>query len=150
MMKSPLPGWEKVLNHVRIDLGPERKPLLIAVDGVDNVGKSSFASWLAWQIAMPAVHLDLHVIKGSRPLQWRGQELARIVGSRIDNGNPVVVEGILVLYALDQILRRPDFLIYISGESTSSISRLLDEYRVRQNPEKVARTVLEGFKEVDF
>jgi 2-phosphoglycerate kinase len=58
-MKQALPGSEKLLEQVLEHLGPKRAPLLIAIDGADGVGKSSLASWLAWQIGAPAIHLDL-------------------------------------------------------------------------------------------
>jgi adenylylsulfate kinase-like enzyme len=36
----------------------ERRPLLIAVDGLDGSGKSSLAAWLSWQLEMPVIHLE--------------------------------------------------------------------------------------------
>jgi 2-phosphoglycerate kinase len=49
-MKSPLPESAALLKKVQQCLGPNRAPLLIAIDGADGVGKSSLASWLAWQL----------------------------------------------------------------------------------------------------
>jgi tRNA A37 threonylcarbamoyladenosine biosynthesis protein TsaE len=83
MIKTPLSGSEQVLARLQNELGPDCKPLLIAIDGADGVGKSSLASWLAWQLGMPVVHFDLYLIRDSKPLQWRTDELARIIGVRI-------------------------------------------------------------------
>jgi pantothenate kinase-related protein Tda10 len=47
MIKSPLPESVALLEKVHECLGPNRLPLLIAIDGADGVGKSSLASWLA-------------------------------------------------------------------------------------------------------
>ena len=58
-MKLPIPRSDELLERVQIALTPNRLPLLIAIDGADDIGKSSLASWLAWQTGMPTVHLDL-------------------------------------------------------------------------------------------
>jgi hypothetical protein len=60
----------------------------------------SWASWLAWQLGAPAVFLHLYVIMDSNPLRCRTDEL-RLVG----HAAPPVVEGIMVLAALDAIDR---------------------------------------------
>ena len=147
MIKSPLLGSEKLLQCLQDQLGPGRKALLIAVDGVDGVGKSSLASWLGWQLGMPTVHLDFYVIRESSPLRWMTDELARMIGTRLDIGRPVIVEGIRILDALDQIKRSPDFLIYVRGADRHSFSRELSEYRMRQKPEVRAQFSLEGFSD---
>ena len=68
-------GPEALLRKVQDAMGPDRLPLLIAIDGADGIGKSSLASWLAWQLGAPAIYLDLYVIRGSNPLRWRSDEL---------------------------------------------------------------------------
>jgi 2-phosphoglycerate kinase len=59
MVKAALSGSVALFEQVQERLGPNRLPLLIAIDGADGVGKSSLASWLAWQLGAPAVYLDL-------------------------------------------------------------------------------------------
>jgi hypothetical protein len=147
MLKLPLPGSEDLRKQVIEQLGPHRRPLLIAIDGPDGVGKSSLASWLAWQLGMPTVHLDLYLIRNSKPLQWRIDEVARIIDCRIGRDRPVIVEGILVLDVLDQINRRPDFLAYVRGEGGYVLSSSLNEYFARQEPERRAQITLQGFDE---
>jgi hypothetical protein len=101
MIKSPLPESVALLEKVHECLGPNRLPLLIAIDGADGVGKSSLASWLAWQLGAPAVYLDLYVIRDSNPLRWRTDELRRIVNRRlVDHAAPLVVEGIMCQLAV--------------------------------------------------
>jgi hypothetical protein len=148
MIKTPLPESVALLEKVHECLGPNRLPLLIAIDGADGVGKSSLASWLAWQLGAPAVYLDLYVIRESNPLRWRTDELRRIVNRRlVDHAAPLVVEGIMVLAALDAIDRKPNFLIYLEGKGGNGLSRRLAAYRARYQPEQHADFRLQGVAE---
>jgi hypothetical protein len=139
MVKAPLSGSVALLEKVQARLGPNRLPLLIAIDGADGIGKSSLASWLAWQLGAPAIHLDLYVIRGSDPLRWRTEELRRVVNARlVDHAAPLVIEGIMVLDALAAIDRKPDFLVYLAGVGGHGLSDRLAAYRARHQPEQRA------------
>jgi hypothetical protein len=81
-MKVPIPRSDDLLDRIKDALTPNRLPLLIAVDGADNAGKSSLASWLAWQLGMPAVQLDLY-LTNLRPIQWLTEDLDRVVARRL-------------------------------------------------------------------
>jgi len=155
MLKSPLPGYNELLVRLKERLGPERLPLLIAVDGPCGVGKSTLTSWLCWQLEMPSVHLDLYLIRNTEPQQWRTDDLQRVIEARIGHGGPVIVEGVVLLDVLTQIGRSPDFLIYIRGESADpdedediaalepDFQRVVREYGSRREPEKRAQCVLD-------
>jgi hypothetical protein len=148
MVKAALSGSVALLEQVQERLGPNRLPLLIAIDGADGLGKSSLASWLAWQLGAPAVYLDLYLIKDSNPLQWCTDELRRILSARlVDHAGAVVVEGIMVLDALGAIGRNPDFLIHLDGEGGRLLSSRLAAYRARHSPEQRADFRLQGFAE---
>jgi 2-phosphoglycerate kinase len=95
-VKGPIPGSVELLDRVQTALTPNRLPFLIAIDGMDGVGKSSLGSWLAWQLGMPAVHLDLF-ITSLHPIRWLTADLKRVVDLRLERGRPVIVEGVLVL-----------------------------------------------------
>ena len=92
-MKVLIPRSVELLDRVQTALTLNRLPLLIAVDGMDGVGKSSLASWLAWQTGMPTVHLDLF-ITSLQPIQWLTADLKRVVDLRLDRRRPVIVEGV--------------------------------------------------------
>jgi uridine kinase len=128
----------ELLGHVQERLSLNRFPLIIAIDGRDGVGKSSLASWLGWQLGMPAVHLDLYLVRDSNPLRWRADELDLIIQSRLGNGRPIIVEGIMLLKALRTLGRTPDFLIYVRGEGGHVLSNQLIEYDSQQRPEDQA------------
>src|SRR5262245_36929945 len=148
IIKSPLPGCEALVHKVQERLGPNRLPLLIAIDGPDGVGKSSLASWLAWQLGAAAIHLDLYVIRGSDPLRWRTEGLWRVVNARlIGHAAPLVIEGIMVLHALATIERKPDFLVYLAGVGGHGLSGRLAAYRARHQPEQRADVRMQGYAE---
>jgi uridine kinase len=81
-IKSALASYEELLAQVQKELGPKRQPLLIAIDGPDGVGKSALASWLAWQLEMPSLHLDVYLVRDSKPQQWRTDDLDWAIRSR--------------------------------------------------------------------
>src|SRR5262245_5964906 len=144
--KTPLTGSVALLEKVHDRLGPDRLPLLIAIDGADGVGKSSLASWLAWQLGAPAIYLDLYIIKGSNPLRWRSDELQRIINTRlVEHAGPLVAEGVLILDALGAIGRKPDFFVCVDGEGGHGLSTLIAEYRMRHEPKQQAQFRLDGF-----
>jgi uridine kinase len=145
-MKKPLPGSEELLAEVKQALTPNRLPLLIVIDGADGVGKSSLASWLAWQLGAPAIHLDLYLVRDSDSLRWRSDELQAILNTRlVEHAKPVVVEGILILQVLGKIGRKPDFLVYLDGEGGHFLSKQLADYRAQYQPEQQAQFHLQGF-----
>jgi hypothetical protein len=79
VLKSALPGYEELLAIVQRELGADRRPLLVGIDGPTCVAKSSLASWLGWQLGMPALHLDLYSVRGSNLQQWRTDDLGRVL-----------------------------------------------------------------------
>jgi len=126
-------------------LGADRLPLLIAIDGADGMGKSSLASWLAWQLEMPAVHLDLYIVRDTEPLCWKETDLSRIIEEQLDLGRPLIVEGLLVLDALASVGRRADFWIFVRGSGGHELSKRISDYNSRREPETNADFLLDGF-----
>jgi pantothenate kinase-related protein Tda10 len=82
-MLKPIENSIDLLKTLQRKLGPDRLPLIIGIDGRSGAGKSSLASWLAWQLGMPSVHLDLYVERDSEPLSWRYEDLARVITARL-------------------------------------------------------------------
>ena len=144
-IKTVLPGSEELLEKVLAHLGRE---MVASTDwhGDDGIGKSSLASWLAWQLGASTVHLDLYLIRDSNPVRWRTEDLQRVVTTRLDqHEGPLIIEGMMLLEALPGIGRKVDFLVYVDGPGTRSLSKMLAEYRARHQPERLASCRLQGF-----
>ena len=156
-VKTALPRYEELLAQVQKELGPNRRSLLIAIDGADGVGKSSLASWLAWQLEMPSLHLDVYLVRDTTPQQWRTDDLERAIRSRLDLGRPVIIEGILLLDVLDKVGRTPAFLVYVQDQDenedhpdASDLRKSLIDYRLRQKPEQRAKFKLAAVNWQEF
>jgi hypothetical protein len=123
----------------------ERRALLIGVDGLDGAGKSSVAAWLSWQLEMPAINLDLYIIRDTEPLAFRSDHLNAAVDSCLSMGRPVIVEGVMLLDVLDSIGRRPDFLVFVEKENRndSNMRKQVPPYLKRRRPREGADWVLE-------
>ena len=144
-LKQPLPRSEELLGQIKLALTPDCRKPLICVDGANGLGKSSLASWLAWQLSAVAIHLDLYVIPDSRPLQWRTDDLQRTIDARLRIG-PAIVEGVLVLNALEVVKLSPDFLIFVEGGSPSlRLEPEIEAYNAQRRPRDRANFTLQGF-----
>jgi uridine kinase len=142
-VKDVIPRSVELLYSVKKALTPNRLPLLIAIDGADGVGKSSPASWLAWQLGMPAVHLDLY-LTSLHPIQWLTPDLKRVVDRRL---RPVIVDGVMVLDALDQIERKADFVVFVKGVGSISLAGQLVEYQEQRSLPGSAHFTLQRYAE---
>ncbi|HEX9209262.1 MAG TPA: hypothetical protein VF901_02020 [Bradyrhizobium sp.] len=144
LLLAPLEYLE-LRRRLRNALGfpTERRPLLIGIDGLDGSGKSSLAAWLSWQLEMPAVSLDLFIVPDSSPLAFQTEHLAAVVNARSTTERPLIVEGVLLLDALDAIGRRPDMLIFVERDGNgSTMPQHVAPYIERQQPRARASHVL--------
>ena len=145
-LKRSLPGYTDLLDRVQVALTAQRLPLLIAIDGAEDCGKSSLANWLAWQLGMPAIQLDLYLIGDGR-LAWHMSELKNALARRHSTGRPIIIEGILILDALDQIGRKPDFVVHVrGGQENSSLFPQIEKYRARRKPVEISDYTIEGYR----
>ena len=140
-MKAPIQRSDELLDRIEA-----RRPLLIAIDGADGIGKSSLASWLAWQLGMPTVHLDLF-LTSLHPIQWLTADLKRAVDRRLDLKRPVIVEGVMVLDALDQIGRKADLVVYVEGVGGIGLAEQLVEYQDVRSLPSSADFSLDGYSD---
>src|SRR5262245_55494986 len=107
------PEYTELHAAITQRLTPDRLPLLIGIDGREGASKSSCGSWLSWQLGMPCIHLDLYVKPDFGG--WHVDHLRRVIDARLARARPrpVIVEGCLLIRALAQIERKPDFLVFV-------------------------------------
>lgn len=87
---------------------------LIAIDGVDGVGKSTLSRYLSWQLGMPVAPLDEYFSrKEADPLALREDHLLAFINARLEKNRPVIVEGIFALDAISRLGLNHDFLIRV-------------------------------------
>ena len=121
-------SYSELRAQVSEALGPCRNPILIGFDGRDGEGKTSAATWLAWQFGMPAIHLDLFIRRSESKsaISWRTDDLAGCLKAR--GTKPIIIEGVLLLEALATIEKSPDYLVFVEkAEPKRSRDRRLDD-----------------------
>lgn len=141
--KQALPSYPDLVAKIRTALGPNRRPLLIGVDGARGSGKTATASWLEWQLEMPAINLDLYTDDGTRALNTHAGEVRRLIERRIVlERRPVIVEGVLLLEAIEAVGRKVDFLIFLDGKEEGLLVERIESYWSRYQPRNRADFVL--------
>jgi len=93
---------------------------------------------------MPAIHLDVYVVRDSHPLAWRLDDIARAVeGAQSERRRPVIFEGVMLLRVLKAIGHPPDFYVLIERENHEAGMRdRLEPYFRAYQPKERANFVL--------
>ncbi|MEW8507891.1 MAG: hypothetical protein AB2598_14425 [Candidatus Thiodiazotropha sp.] len=103
--------------------------LLIAVDGRDHSGKTTIASFIAWQYSIPVIYTDYHLVKNATPMRHDYETIANLIARRHDMNRPVIVEGIKMLNILENVGCEVDFLVVTENTSCDgSIGEEITEY----------------------
>lgn len=140
------PCYFELRTEIRKALGfpNERHPIIVGIDGVDGAGKSSLAAWLSWQLEIPAIHLDVYIVRDSNPIAWLLDDLRRSLSKWIDVlHRPIIVESIQLLHVLNQIERAPDFHIFVEKEDhKSSMRGPIDRYVATYQPQERASRIV--------
>ena len=116
----------------------ERSTRIFAIEGLPSAGKSSLASWLAWQFGMPAVHLDLFLIPGDiGKIAWRESQITEAIKGRVESKrSPFIVEGVFSFAVLERLGLAPDLKILVENLNNISDDPLVDMTRARcQDPQ---------------
>ena len=98
-------------------LFPWRK-LLIAVDGRDHSGKTTIASFIAWQYSIPVIYTDFFLVNDVTSVRHDYEAIGSLITRRHELNRPVIIEGIKMLKILENVGCKADFLVVT--ENTSS------------------------------
>ena len=104
----------KHLAHWLSDKVPKKKEFTVAVDGLDNAGKSTLSRFIAWQIGAPVIETDLLMLPSEGTPKHDIELLTRLIGMRHKMNRPIIVVGIFTLQCLDQAGIKPELLIRVS------------------------------------
>jgi len=119
-------------------------PKVIAIDGRSGSGKTTLGRFLAWYFNSSLVELDLFLANDQ--LEFRGEEIRRIMTQRLRCRRPVFVEGLTVLKVLDGLSVKPDFVIYVRNLRRPrglGFGQMLDDYETAFAPERIANHLVE-------
>ena len=96
---------------------------IIAIDGRNGVGKTTFGRFLAWTFNSTPVETDLYIEKGK--FEYCDVEPKRVVNRRISKSQPVIVDGVAILWILRRLDLAPDYHIYVRNplQSDDEIDR---------------------------
>ncbi|WP_133992885.1 hypothetical protein [Janthinobacterium sp. 75] len=92
-----------------------RKKMTIAVDGVDDSGKSTLARFLACWLGVPVIETDLCLMEGYQEPTIDLRILRTLIESRHRCKRPVIVEGIFILSTLEELAIVPDYVIRVES-----------------------------------
>ncbi|MGA7800779.1 MAG: hypothetical protein WCC36_08200 [Gammaproteobacteria bacterium] len=122
-------------------LYPWRK-LLIAVDGRDHSGKTTIASFIAWQYSIPVIYTDLFLVKGVTPVRHDYGSIASLITRRHELERPIIVEGIMLLKTLEKVGCSAEFLVVAENASSDgSLGDEITEYAHLYHPNEKANFI---------
>jgi hypothetical protein len=151
-LKEALPGYKALRDEIYrvwpLNDGRRKRGIIIGIDGRRGQGKTSLASWLAWQFNIEAIHFDVFRERDACPTRWRVDDLSRVISARIDDGRQVIVESFRLLDALASVGLEPDFLVFIGSDEqipdAISLNVEINEYFSRESPRSKANFRLDA------
>jgi adenylate kinase family enzyme len=94
---------------------------LVAIDGRPGSGKTTLGRFLAWWFNASLIETDNFLFEGEGRYRYRADEIARIADTRLRNGQPVIIEGVIVLRQLAAMNLTTDFVVYVDNARAPSL-----------------------------
>lgn len=145
MNANELPEYARVVDAlapVLYDLPGK----IVAIDGRPGSGKTTLGRYLAWRFNITLLETDLFLHEGLGRLEYRADEIEKLITARLSRPRPIIVDSVAVLQLLRSVNRNADFLIYVrnTGLAGSEILKAeLDAYDVRFQPRLRADLIVE-------
>jgi len=119
---------------------------LIAIDGKDGSGKTTLSRYLSWYFNVSLIESDLFRTQEDGKLEYREDEIKRIIEYRLNLPRPVIIESVVVQQLLKNINKKADFNIYIINETYERdnwLVEIIHKYEKEYNPKNNANKVIE-------
>jgi len=111
---------QKLLTHLDNNW-PKNHSRIIAIDGLDGVGKTTIAHFLAWQLGIAAISTDLFLSSRPNPkLKYRDEEIRKTLVARNELQRVTIIEGVFILKLLERIGYQAEYLIKIEKRNHST------------------------------
>jgi hypothetical protein len=103
---------------------------IIAIHGPMGSGKTSLGRYLAYRFNVSLIEADLFLNSESGGLEYRIEEIGKIISHRIDRSDPrpVIIDSVIVLKILNKLNRNSDFVIYLYSEDSKNDQQSLIKY----------------------
>lgn len=145
MNANELPEYGRVVDAL-VPVLYDLPGKIIAIDGRPGSGKTTLGRYLAWRFNVSLLEADLFLHEGLGRLEYRSDEIERLVAARLSRPRPIIVDSVAVLQLLRSVDRKADFLIYVrnTGPIGSQILKAeLDAYDVGYQPRLRADLIVE-------
>jgi len=123
-MPLVLAGYDEVVS-VLTPVLDGLPPRVVGIDGRDGVGKTTLGRYLAWHFNITLIETDLFLKRHRGRLEYRDDEIARLIRARLEATRPVVVEGVCLLQLLGRLGVAPDFTVYVRAKQEEDDGRTL-------------------------
>ncbi|HLS55397.1 MAG TPA: hypothetical protein VK052_04945 [Zeimonas sp.] len=123
-MPLVLPGYDEVVSAL-VPVLDGLPPRVVGIDGRDGVGKTTLGRYLAWHFNISLIETDLFLNRHQGRLDYRDDEIARLIRARLDLSRPVVVDGVCLLKLLGRLEIEPAFTVYVCARHEEDDDRTL-------------------------
>ena len=144
-----VPDYEKAVEFLK-PIVFNYPPKIIAIDGLNGVGKTNLGRYLSWYFKLPIIEIDQYRISAKGDFLF--DEIKRLVALQVDQRNrPIIVDGVAIQWVLRRIERSPDCHIFVKNSHPSDSSydrddelgRYLEQYFQKEKPEESADVVVD-------
>jgi hypothetical protein len=108
-MSKPLPEYQQVVEAL-IPVLYNLPAKIVAIDGLNGTGKTTLGRFLAHKFNCTLIETDLFMVRPA--LDYRFEEMKKIVNGRLERQRPIFIEGVAVLRTLETMNHKPHFHIY--------------------------------------
>ncbi|MFZ6779771.1 hypothetical protein ACO0LD_23310 [Undibacterium sp. Ji83W] len=134
------PEFDDLIEKLKPTL-VNRPAIIIAITGQLGHGKTTFGRFLAWYFNASLIETDFYLIP-FEGINIDTSKISPLIDKRLNNAQPIIVEGYGILEALSNLRRSPNIIIHVQQEEDIPLSPFHDpkEWGFEQVPRYILRT----------